>query len=107
MSLLPRGIERRLRVAALDLDDREHLVKARSGGLQLNGPAHRPLGLIEAVEPREITCKEAVPDGPQRIGGERLLRELDRRLHLTESRKLGSEIELRHAVIGSELERTS
>ena len=52
--LLLRGGERRLRITALDLDDRERMVKGRRSGLQLDGLVDRPLGLIEAVEvPRD------------------------------------------------------
>ena len=60
----------------------------RRSRLQLDGPADRPLGLIEAVESREIVGEPVVPVGPQRLGGERLPRKLDRRLHLTERREL-------------------
>jgi hypothetical protein len=41
-----RGGERRLRMAALDLDERERLVVLLRTRLQLDGPADRPLGLI-------------------------------------------------------------
>jgi hypothetical protein len=52
------GGERGLRITALDLDDRERLVIGRRTGLQLDGPADRPLGLIEAVESREVPASQ-------------------------------------------------
>ena len=56
-----RGGERRRCIAALDLDDRELLVILRRSGLQLDGPAGRPFGLVEAVESREINSEPVVP----------------------------------------------
>src|SRR5262249_5381892 len=105
--LLLSGGERRLSIAALNLDDREQLVKARRTGLQLEGPAGRPLGLIKPVESREITGEVVVPAGPQRIGGERLAGDRDRLLHLTDGGELNPKRVLRTAVVRRELRRTA
>src|SRR5215470_6997223 len=93
-------------MAALDLDDREAHAKARRTGLQLDRPAKRPLGLIEAVESREIVGEPAIPVRPQRLGGERLPRERYRPLQLTGSGELLPEVELRIGVVRRELQRT-
>src|SRR5690348_1363466 len=61
------GIERGLRVAALDLNGRELQMVVRRRGLQLDGPADRPLGLIKAVQTREISGEVVVRVGPQRF----------------------------------------
>lgn len=66
-SLLLCGGKRRPRVTALDLDDRQRLVKARGRGLQLDGLIDRPQRLIETVERREIRAEPAVILGPQRL----------------------------------------
>ena len=92
-------------MTALDLDDRELLVTGLGSGLQLEGPLDRLLGLIEAVESREINGEPVVPGSSQRLGGERLPREIDRTFHRTESGELGPEIELCVAVIRRELQR--
>ena len=93
-------------MAALDLDDRELLVKAVRTGLQLDGLSDRTPGLIKAVNSREITSEPAIPVGLQRLGGESLLRELNRLIHLTERRTQGPEGELGFAVIRRRLKRT-
>src|SRR5262249_40430272 len=105
--LLLCGGECRLSIATLDLNDRQRVVIGIRTGLQLNRAADRPLGLIEPVEPREISGEPVIPVGPQRLGGECLPGELDRPLQLTESGELTPEGELRIAVVGREFRRTA
>lgn len=89
------------------LDDRELRVISTRAGLQLDVPADGLLGLIEALKCREVRGEPRVPAGPQRFYRQRLPRELDRRLPLTESCELSAEIDLRLGVIGRQLYRTT
>ena len=66
-----------------------------------------PLGLIQPVESGEVDSEIGMPVVPQRLGGQRLPREPDRLLYLTESGELHSERELSTAIARCELQRTA
>ena len=82
-------------------------VKGTPRRLQLEGPADRPLGLIQLVECGMIVGEVIVPVVPQRLGGERFPREIDRRLYLTENGELGPESELRIGIVWRNFQRTT